>query len=162
MYNYRGIWSLERRVQPRHPSHDYGGSVNWSGKGKLHDRKQPRRGKSCELCGERQALSLLPHGTMPRMEIWRGVWLVDRPMRTKFRVKIGVSQRAIASNGCSKCQGSGARIMWVISRGLNEDFSVSKPRLESKQEQTLSASWLGTCFDGGERSIRHGPLHIER
>jgi hypothetical protein len=52
--------------------------------------------------------------------------------------------------------------MWVISRGLYEDFSVSKPRLKSKQEQTLSASWLGTCFDGGERSIRHGPLRIER
>lgn len=74
------------------------------------------------------------------MEIWRGVWLVDRPMRTKFRVKIGVPQRAIVSNGCSKCQGPEARILWAISRGLYEDFSVNKPRLKSKQEQTLSAS----------------------
>lgn len=140
MYECRGVWSLERRVQPRHPGHDYGGSVNWSGKGKLHDRKQPRRGKSCKLCGERQAPSLLPHGTMPRMEIWRGVRLVDRPMRTKFRVEIRVPQRAIVSNGRSKCQGSEARILWVISRGLYEDFSVNKPRLKSTKEQTLSAS----------------------
>jgi len=64
--------------------------VDWSGKGKPHDRQGPRLGKSCQLCGEMQASSSPPHGTMPSVEIWRGAWLTDRPIRSYLRVRFKV------------------------------------------------------------------------
>jgi hypothetical protein len=58
---------------------------------------------------------------MPRMEIWRGVWLVDRPMRTKFRVKIGVPQRAYREQRLFKVSRIGSEdyvgdFTWLVRR----------------------------------------------
>lgn len=74
--------------------------VDWSGKGKPHDRQGPRLGKSCQLCGEMQASSSPPHGTMPRVEIWRGAWRTDRPIRNYLRVRSKVFRRPPGERLC--------------------------------------------------------------
>lgn len=43
-----------------------------------------------------------------------------------------------------------------FSRGIDEDFSASKPPLESRQVQTISVCKLGKCLDGAV-----GPIWLE-
>lgn len=131
--------------------------VDWSGKGKPHDRQGPRLGKSCHVCGEMQAVSSPPHGTIPRVEIWRGAWLMDRPIRGGVRVRSKVFQRAIvqatAVQSPKELRTVNLQVAESFSRGVSEDFSASRSPLKSRQGRTVFGCKLGRRREPGNCPI---------